>query len=179
MNDLDLFLKSAQDLFQDPSLQLFCKPEWGSKNEDHRDLIQTQIATIKESSPDLCTSLAHAQDLGFIGTSRFVIGVDAERSDRVLPKIVERVSSFAELPMAPSAAALWCAKEACFKALRSFKQPPVISWLSIGDWQRQQEGGIFTCRLLNAELFEAPITNLCAVLQTYDHTFAVCLLRKS
>lgn len=176
MNDLDLFLKSAQELLQDPSLQLFCRPEWGSKNQDHRQLLHTQIAKIKESASDFHTSLAHAADLGFIGASRFAIGVDAERSDRVLPKIVERVSSFNELPLAPSASALWCAKEACFKALRTFKQPPVISQLSIGDWQ-PRGSEVFTCRLLNSESFKAPALNLCVVLQTYEHTFAVSLIK--
>ncbi|MBC7371482.1 MAG: 4'-phosphopantetheinyl transferase superfamily protein [Bdellovibrionaceae bacterium] len=95
-------------------------------------------------------SISHAADLGGFAISKSPVGFDIEVIERVKDVIVRRVSNEAEMINAPTPAHLWAAKEATYKALRSFAQPGVISELEIGAWN----GGQF--RLLNAEKFAAP-----------------------
>ncbi|MBV2168076.1 MAG: 4'-phosphopantetheinyl transferase superfamily protein, partial [Bdellovibrio sp.] len=66
---------------------------------------------------------------------------------------------------------LWCAKEACFKALRAYQQPSVISEISIGAWQNL-DSQTETYRLLNSETFNSPSRNHGFTVHFLSHTYS-------
>nr|BFD68794.1 hypothetical protein HAGR004_38160 [Bdellovibrio sp. HAGR004] len=127
-------IESFQKILHCPSLQIFAHPDWGSHNPNHRGLLRAEIQK-RTQGKTLYHSVSHTHDLGMFALCDSPIGVDLEITSRVQEKVVARVSSEEELRQSPSAAALWCAKEACFKALKIFEQPSVVSRISIGDWQ--------------------------------------------
>ncbi|MFV8257124.1 4'-phosphopantetheinyl transferase superfamily protein [Bdellovibrio bacteriovorus] len=148
--------ESARKLLQSPGLQIHARPEWGSHDPAHRELIRAEIQKLLPENWHSSTS--HTEGLGVIMLSASPIGVDVEVTERVTDKTVSRVSSQEELTEAPSAAALWCAKEACFKALRSYDQPSVISKISIGSWENI-DSQTETFRLSNPETFNSSSEN--------------------
>jgi phosphopantetheinyl transferase (holo-ACP synthase) len=81
-------------------------------------------------------SISHSMQSGVIAQSLIPVGIDLESSARVSEKIVARVSTPTELQEAPSAAHLWTAKEACYKALIHFQQPQTVSQIEITDWSK-------------------------------------------
>lgn len=171
-----LFLESARKILKDPSLQIYCDEAWGSQNPDHRKLIHARAAELKDARPDMYVSISHCEGMGAVAFSEFPVGADVEVSARVLEKIVARVSSDDEVKSAPSFSALWSAKEACFKALRSFDQPSVLSQISIGHWQNI-DSQTETCRLTNAQVFNSPSENQGIVLHEAVHTYSFFIFR--
>jgi phosphopantetheinyl transferase (holo-ACP synthase) len=153
--------------------EAYVSPEWGSGHTGHREKIRTalehqlttnwakevsysEFALLKDldkipSFKKVHVSISHGQDLGGFVISKKPVGFDLELKDRVIEKIVRRISVDAEVAQAPSFAHLWAAKEAAYKALREFQQPPVISDLVIGGWNKE------SFQLLNAQQFKAPI----------------------
>ncbi len=149
----DSTLESFRKILHSPSLQIFAHSDWGSHNPAHRELLRAEIQKHTEGK-NLYHSVSHTQDLGVFVLCESPIGVDLEITSRVQEKVVARVSSDEELSAAPSASALWCAKEACFKALKTFEQPSVVSKISIGDWQNiDSQTETFT--LLNSTEFKS------------------------
>lgn len=148
--------ESARKLLHSPGLQIHARPEWGSHNPAHRDLIRAEIQKLLPENWHSSTS--HTEGLGIIVLSPCPVGVDVEVSERVTDKTVARVSAAEELSAAPGAAALWCAKEACFKALRSYDQPSVISQISIEAWENI-DSQTETFRLSNPEKFNSSSEN--------------------
>lgn len=160
---------SFRNTLNNQSLRVFEKTEWGSRQGEHRPLIRQFLAQQQaDESPRLLDlneipvrvgekycSITHSLDQGIIALCDSPVGIDLEKTDRVQDKIVARVSSEKELQRAPSAAALWCAKESAFKALRTFQQPEVLSHLEIGGWRESQDGLLFF-ELKNSEDFNAP-----------------------
>lgn len=176
MNDFSLFLESARKLLQDDSFNFIANEIWGSQNPDHRKLVHTEAAAIKSRSSDFHTSISHCNGIGIIAWSRHPVGVDIELSARVLGRLVERVSSSQDVAAAPSFAALWSAKEACFKALKAFDQPSVLSQISIGEW-RNIDSQTETYRLMNPRRFRSPSENQGVVFQTVHHTCSFFVFR--
>lgn len=166
---------SFRNTLNNQSLRVFEKAEWGSLNPDHRIEMRRfllQHASTSEHSGKLeetlldlnqipvqigakFCSLSHSMHQGMIAFCENPVGIDLEKSERVQPRVVARVSSEKELQRAPSASALWCAKEAAFKALRSYQQPEVLSQLEIGGWRESQDG-LLLFELKNSEDFGAP-----------------------
>lgn len=149
-------IESLKAALSNSNLQIFAHQDWGSQNPQHRDLIKTKKSEL--NLENRFHSVSHCEGLGVICISDFPIGVDVELTARPTLKTVARMSSEAELSGAPSPASLWCAKEAAFKALKTFDQPSVISAITIGDWQNidsQSE----TYRLRNSSDFKSPSEN--------------------
>lgn len=176
MEELNSFLESARKVLKDPSFNFIANEIWGSKNPEHRLLIHAQSAHIKSSHREIHTSITHCEGIGIVAYSRNPIGVDAEPTDRVQTKTAARVSTEDELVAAPSAASLWCAKEACFKALKSYHQPSVLSQISIGDWQKI-DSHTETYRLTNPQSFHSPCENHGIVFRTLQHTCSFFIFR--
>ena len=147
-------LESFQNILHCPSLKIFAHPDWGSHNPNHRDLLRAEIQKHTQGKT-LYHSVSHTHDLGMFALCESPIGVDLEITSRVQERVVARVSSEEELRAAPGASALWCAKEACFKALKTFEQPSVVSKISIGRWEKiDSQTETFT--LLNSPEFKSP-----------------------
>ena len=176
MNDLNSFLESVKKVLQDPSLGFIAQDIWGSHNPAHRELLHAEVTKIKNLHPLVHTSISHSDGMGAVIYSKWPVGVDVEQTSRVLEKIAARVSTKEELATAPSPASLWTAKEACFKALKSFEQPSVISQISIGDWQKI-DSQTETCRLMNPQSFDSPSENQGIVLHTIHHTCSFFIFR--
>ncbi|MEK2647098.1 4'-phosphopantetheinyl transferase family protein [Bdellovibrio sp. BCCA] len=151
-------------------LQVFAKPEWGSQNPSHRELIRTELAEVF-SNTDLKTSVSHCEGMGVVVVSRSPLGVDVEVRAHVEEKIVARVSSNEEVLAAPSPASLWSAKEAIFKALRSYNQPSVVSKISVGAW-KNIDSQTETYRLLHPEIHGSPSENRGVVMHFGEHTYS-------
>lgn len=62
------------------------------------------------------------------------LGLDLENPERVSIPILKRVCSQQEINKAPSHAALWCAKEAAFKALNRTEGTSVLSQIEASQW---------------------------------------------
>ncbi|WP_413576232.1 4'-phosphopantetheinyl transferase family protein [Bdellovibrio sp. HCB290] len=132
-----MILESLRIHLSCPDLQVFAYEEWGSHNPEHRRLIHAhRDRIILNSDTPLHSSIAHTSGMGILVISSHAVGVDIEHSERIADKVVKRITSPQEFAAAPNAASLWTAKEACFKALRPFKQPSVLSDFSVGNWQK-------------------------------------------
>lgn len=152
--------ESAKKLLRTSELQIYVNTEWGSQNPTHREMIREEIQ--KRLPANWHSSVSHTQGLGVIALAPIPIGIDVELTARVTPQVIARISAPEELTAAPNASALWCAKEACFKALRGYDQPSVVSRISIGAWENidsQSE----TFKLLNFTEFNSPSENKGAV----------------
>ncbi|QDK39394.1 4'-phosphopantetheinyl transferase superfamily protein [Bdellovibrio sp. NC01] len=164
-------LESFRKILNSPSLQIYAETNWGSHNPEHRTLIHEKLNALKSADPALHTSVSHTNGLGVIAACSSPIGVDAELTARVLPAIIARVSSPEELSQAPNAASLWSAKEATFKALKSYEQPSVVSKISIGEWQNIASQ-FETFRLMNASIFGSPSSGVGVVTHLPHHTLS-------
>ncbi|HWU44371.1 MAG TPA: 4'-phosphopantetheinyl transferase superfamily protein [Bdellovibrio sp.] len=142
-------------LLNSSDLQILMDPLWGSQNPSHRELIRQKISELNSDGKKY-SSISHTEGLGIFALASLPLGVDVEVAQRVKESTVGRISSSKELNETPSAAALWCAKEAAFKALKMFRQPSVISGISIGGWQKI-DSQFETFQLLNASEYEAPL----------------------
>lgn len=124
----ELELQEIREILGAPKLEIFL----GSDFREHLE---------KRGSG--FSSISHTQDLGgyvFLPMTESAyadaIGLDIEIISRVTDPIVKRIcKTEQEFKNAPSAAALWCAKEAAFKALRGADQPQVISEIEISEWK--------------------------------------------
>ncbi|UXR65900.1 4'-phosphopantetheinyl transferase superfamily protein [Bdellovibrio bacteriovorus] len=146
-------LESFRNILHCPSLQIFAHTDWGSNNPSHRELLRAEIQK-HTSGTTLYHSVSHTHDLGMFALCEFPIGVDLEITLRVQDKVVARISTDEELRIAPNPSALWCAKEACFKALKTFEQPSVVSRISVGDWKKI-DSQTETFALLNSTDFKS------------------------
>ncbi|MGE5085948.1 MAG: 4'-phosphopantetheinyl transferase superfamily protein [Bacillota bacterium] len=152
-------------------LQVYAKPEWGSDNPEHRILLHTERDKLLAQTKDkLYWSISHAKGMGILVLCNKPVGVDVEVISRVHEGVVKRVSNPAEVSSAPTASALWTAKEAAFKATREFNQPSVLCDISIGDW-KNIESQLETFALLNFRTHGLPSGEHGACLEISAHCF--------
>ncbi|MFS4459108.1 4'-phosphopantetheinyl transferase superfamily protein [Bdellovibrio sp. HCB2-146] len=163
-------IETFKKILSAPDLQIFTRPEWGAQNESHRELIRSFVSVLK-ISPDTKLSISHTQGMGLVAINSSSVGVDIEVSRRVTPATVARISREEEVKAAPSPAALWCAKEAAFKALRDFTQPPVVSKITIGDWQKI-DSQLETFKIFNFAELSAPQNGLGLLASFSPYTYA-------
>ena len=156
-----------KNLLSAPELQIFTQANWGSQEPTHRD----SLREFAQNFSHAFTSRSHTQGAGVFVAHFSAVGVDIEVSKRVTPAAVARISSEQELAAAPSPASLWSAKEAAFKALYTFVQPPVVSKISIGDW-KNIDSRTETFRLSNYQDFAAPVNGSGVILTLPPFTFA-------
>lgn len=140
-----------------PDLKIYTSPSWGSQHPQHREKMRQELDSIF-TDKSLYTSVSHCPQVGIVIAAPHPIGVDVENLARLKEATVARVSTPTEILAAPHIADLWCAKEACFKALRAYQQPSVISKVSIGEWRNiDSQFEIFHC--LNATSFGSPLNH--------------------
>ena len=156
-----------RNLLSAPELQIFTQTYWGSQKPMHRESLREFAVNFSHAF----TSRSHTQGAGVFVAHFSAVGVDIEASDRVTPELAARISSPEEFSAAPSPASLWCAKEAAFKALYTFAQPPVVSQISIGDW-KNIDSHTETFRLTNYQDFAAPVNGSGVILRHPPFTFA-------
>ncbi|MNK91498.1 4'-phosphopantetheinyl transferase superfamily protein [compost metagenome] len=154
-------------LLSAPELQIFTQANWGSQDPAHRE----SLREFAQNFSHAFTSRSHTQGAGIFVAHFSAVGVDIEISERVTPAVVARIASAQELNAAPSPASLWSAKEAAFKALYTFAQPPVVSQISIGDW-KNIDSRTETFRLMNYQDFAAPVNGSGIILTLPPFTFA-------
>lgn len=131
-----------------PRLKSAASRDWGARHAQFRSNIRASLAVSigQESVRDLdqrprtdgwSISVSHSPEFGgWLAVPKPTrVGFDCEDPRRVRLDAIARVSEPGELNAAPLPAALWCAKEAVFKALDDL-QPKVISEIVIGSWQR-------------------------------------------
>jgi hypothetical protein len=168
-------VESIRKLLQIQSLEICALPEWGSSQRDYRSLIHFDLSHKVCSS----SSISHAPDMGGYACTQDVgvwIGFDIELSSRVTAKITQRVcKTQQELISAPSPAALWTAKEAAYKSLRTLNQPKVITEISIHGWENIN---LFTNTFDFSSAYPNPgFTGRGAVIQSSKFHFAFFVLR--
>lgn len=145
----DLFNQFAAFVERDSGLMAsgLILEEFSSKNPNFRlnirmGIVESNVLTAKENellldlnqrpkTADWNFSISHSDKIGGYVQSDQIIGMDIERSERVLSKTIQRVSSEKEMNEAPGTDYLWTAKEAVFKALSL----EVMSQAVVGDWQ--------------------------------------------
>lgn len=168
MNSNTFELSKIQELLGTP-LDLEINPAWASDVADHRLALRTAVQNKFQSDdsvflsfekPLTCfqnqfISISHSLEAGVFITSPAPVGVDLEKTERIKPAVVRRVSSEEEVHLAPSSADLWTAKEAIFKALAHFSQPPVMSQIEINSWEKLAEN-VSKFSLKNPKNFHAP-----------------------
>lgn len=185
----EINLEALKSILDCPSLELHLSTLWGSSEPEHRFRIRQFIAeNIRacggpDHSEDILdlnkvpalsntqVSISHCLQYGVIVFAQEPVGVDVEDRARVQEKIVARLSSAEEMRAAPEPASLWVAKEATYKALKSFKQPRVLSQIEMGDWQKLDSHSE-TFRLLNSPDFAAP-EGFGLVIRNKSHALAI------
>lgn len=102
-----------------------------------RENLQTKIEE-KLRGGSLAYSVSHSKSFGgaaFVDSAFGPIGFDIEETSRVTEAVALRVSDEHQLRIAPTAAAIFVAKEAAFKALRGPRQPKILSEVEIINWE--------------------------------------------
>ncbi|UOF00588.1 4'-phosphopantetheinyl transferase family protein [Bdellovibrio reynosensis] len=163
-------IESLQKYLQNSDLNIYTDECWGSKNPGHRELIHSFRSSLGLTEK-IFSSISHCADVGVLASCTFPIGVDVELKTRVSEAVIARISSEGELHAAPSFSALWCAKEAAFKALKTFEQPSVVSAITVGDWQKI-DSHLETFKLLNAANFNSPSENRGVCIHTDTHSYS-------
>ena len=133
--------------------ELFSEASWASTSPNHRQKMRLflknhlhgKISAEEAAALDdlnlvpsfrhVFSSSSHSAVAGVVVISSRPIGIDLEETQRIKIPVVQRIASQEEFRSAPSAAHLWCAKEAVFKSLLSEKQPAVLSDFSVNEWQ--------------------------------------------
>lgn len=151
-------IKSFRKILSTEDLSIYSSPQWGSNNPDHKEKIRAALQ-IQHSESLIYSSVSHCPELGIFVLSKLPVGVDVEISQRVSEKTIGRMATQEELGHSPTPAALWCAKEAAFKALRPFDQPSVMSRISIGSWHNI-DSQTDTFLFKNPQEFSAPTANV-------------------
>ena len=123
--------KFFQNALNDLSLKMVSLKSWGSTNPQHKELIYAALDQALQKNPGSFSSVSHTALDGGFALSAYPVGFDIEVTARVTKEIVARISTPDELELAPNFASLWCAKEAAFKALKTFQQPQVVSQIKI------------------------------------------------
>ncbi len=145
---------------KDGGVDICWNSAWGSSAPEYRTqlrralcekLISMGVQFDREQVMDLSKwplaeginiSLSHCPEAGGWAITDWhqSVGFDLEVPKRVKAEVVARVSNPSEVSSAPSAAALWVAKEASFKALRGPRQPLLISQVQISNWKAGRDG---------------------------------------
>lgn len=190
----------------EPRLELRLEPQQGrirSEAEDRlqarQELRQRLLSTLEELGHTLTSakkaelrnldqiplqigqglycSISHSEQWrGFVLAPR-PCGFDCESPTRVRPEVISRVSSPQELQDSPSPGALWCGKEAAFKALKArFPSLKLLSQIEIGTWQsftKSSQPEIYQIHSVQ-NIVDARGTG--AVLSDAEQIFSICLL---
>jgi 4'-phosphopantetheinyl transferase len=163
---LDQKFSEVKKLLSLNHLDFQLKEDWGSKKQGYRKLIHDKIKKIGVYAPRF--TISHTFQIGGFAWSDDIdvlIGLDIEQTTRVRSELAERISSTAEeFLKAPQSASLWCAKEACFKALRGPNQPQVVTEIIMKDWQILPNG---------YELVSSNFGGLGCVFHLNEHTFCI------
>lgn len=175
-------LKILRDLLHLPKLEVVIQAHWGSSHPNHREEIHGELKKRMATAYPLSdSSIAHCKDWGGFIFSPYDsepvirLGFDMELDSRVSAETAMRVcASNEEFSRAPSPASLWTAKEAAFKSLKGPQQPPVLSYLELGQWQFHSQ--FETVSILHPEKFGArEITG--AILKKNSHCLAFFVCR--
>ena len=169
IDELNLQHKIRQ-LLGCPDLEIALREEWASTEPNHRNHLHQEIE-LRNPKKEFNSSISHCTLMGGIALSRFPIGLDIEVRHRVEWPIVQRVSTLEEVALATEPSALWCAKEAAFKALKKYSQPSVISEISIGGWQKI-DSQTEKYQLLNSAHFHSPAANKGLIIHDGDLTIS-------
>lgn len=93
----------------------------------------------KPECPFISISVSHCNCLGaflFVFDKKFSIGFDMEQKNRITDKLVNRISSKAEIKQSPFPALLWVAKEASFKCFSNNQNQFLLSHCLISSWKK-------------------------------------------
>lgn len=155
--------------------ELNLKPEFSSKNKNHRQLIRQDIIqkynqslTADEilniqnldlipKSEKIFFSISHHHEIGGYSASSFQHGFDIELKSRISDRIIKRVSTSEEISKSPELKFLWCAKEAAHKALNNSKfrsSTLMLSDLKIENWTSQTKTKISSYRISSNKTLE-------------------------
>ena len=134
-------------ILQVQTLEFCLQTDWGSKSPDHSQKIHAHLKNQIQGNESSCsTSISHTEGFGgYVFLTREIneplqIGFDLELKERLAPAIAERIcQDKLEFNEAPSPAALWCAKEAAFKALKGPHQPQVLPEIKISNWRKNSQ----------------------------------------
>jgi len=142
------------ELLPHADIEIFVKPEWGANVAGSGPLIKAKLQELAQQTKAFKSSVSHNPSLGGFALLRCqgdlsnkAIGFDTEEKLRIKPEIARRVcESAAEYEAAPSAAALWCAKEAAFKSMRGPYQPKVLPFIEVSGWKKDSHFETFVAR---------------------------------
>lgn len=197
----ELILKHKHELSpslsKDLKIHVNIQEQFNAKEAFHRSSIRQAIANelektfdlarlpeilILEGPPKLDTgyvSISHCLSLGGFVYSMMPVGFDLEERLRVAPELVKRVSQESELKLTPHASLLWSIKEATFKSLYGFNQPPVATHITLTQMislKEETPGAQIYSFLCNWTESNEPISGLgiCGIYE--NHQFAVFVL---
>lgn len=142
------------------NLTVELRSDWGSQSQHHRESIHQAVkAKMAKAYPLSDSSISHCPSLGGFAFTSFDVnsivqlGFDVEEISRITPVISQRIcKTKEEFAAAPSAAHLWCAKEAAYKSLKGPKQPKVVSELELFGWENR-DSQFETVRLKDLQKF--------------------------
>lgn len=154
---IDGVLRSVLSDLSIPQAELYLQPRFSAHENNHRLLLREAIyenlphAFTRESRPKVLLldhiprpeggylSIVHCDGWGGYIFSPKPVGIDIEIASRIVPEIIERVSTPEEIKIAPSKILLWSGKEASFKSLFGFDQPQTVSSLILESWRQERK----------------------------------------
>lgn len=164
-------------------LEVHLRPSWGSQTPGFREEIHGDLKTLMGKAYPLCdASISHCQTLGGFAFAQFdydrllQLGFDIEETERVSSQVARRVCQSAdEFEQAPSAASLWTAKEAAFKALKGANQPKIVAQIVLTSWT-QIDSQIETVEVANSADFKfTKIFGVVLKKNPYSFAFFICI----
>lgn len=127
--------------------ELFLSEEWGSGVPNYRlrirkflqekwgdDFFSSDVMNLEEVPlvrKSFFISISHCPGMGGVFLCSRPVGFDLEKTDRIKPEVLLRVSSQESFLQAPDHATLWCAKEASLKSMYNFDQPTRLSQIEV------------------------------------------------
>jgi phosphopantetheinyl transferase (holo-ACP synthase) len=164
-------------------LEVHLRPVWGSQNPGFRENIHGDLKSLMAKAYPLSdSSISHSRTLGGFAFTQFdydqlcQLGFDLEETERVSHEVSRRIcATQEEYDKAPSDAALWSAKEACFKALKGENQPKTVSQIVLTSWT-QIDSQFETVSVANPKEFKfSKIFGVVLKKNVYTFAFFVCL----
>jgi 4'-phosphopantetheinyl transferase len=163
----DFDIQKIRGFLKQDLLEIIATENWSSAVEDHQMFIHSDLLARSNASPSLksSSSISHCPILGgyvWLPSEHTIgVGLDFEDPRRITEAVARRIcqsdqeyleAGDSAMELIPLPAKIWTAKEACFKALKAFHQPTVLSEIRLTNWQTV-DSHYETVQLDNAEKY--------------------------
>ncbi len=171
MKDIQSFIDPLKSQLKLDLLEIHLDPLFASHVSNNRNSIRQNILnryqeqmTTEERlavldlnqrpvSKNLFFSVSHMKHNGGYAVSNEKVGFDIEDISRISTDVIRRISTTAEIDLAPQIEFLWSAKESSFKVIGETKDL-VFTDIRITHWMKQNDIHFFNAQMTKNENFK-------------------------